>query len=164
MKPLRTCVLAASILTLTGDPSIRMVAPVQAAETPFAGRASYLNSPQAKKLGLPFSEAVRAGGLLFLAGQIGNVPGESGLIAGGITAESRQAMRNVQQVLERYGSALRDVIKCTVFLADMSEWSQFNSVYREFFQAPYPARSAVGVNGLAFNARVEIECIAYVAN
>lgn len=124
-------------------------------------RALFLNSEQAAKLGLPFSEAVRAGDFLYLSGQIGNVPGETALVPGGIASEARQALQNVKQVLERHGSAPEAVIKCTVFLADMSEWTGFNKVYREFFKPPYPARSAVGVNGLALNARVEVECVAY---
>ena len=65
-------------------------------------------------------------------------------------------------MLERNGASFKDVVKCTVFLADIKEWAAFNTVYREFFKKPYPARSAFGANGLAQNARVELECIAYV--
>jgi 2-iminobutanoate/2-iminopropanoate deaminase len=123
--------------------------------------ARFLNSATAEKLKLPFSEAVHAGGLLYLSGQIGNVPGEPAPVPGGITAESRQALTNIAQVLQRNGSALDEVIKCTIFLVDMAEWSKFNAVYREFFKPPYPTRSAVGVKELALGARVEIECLAY---
>jgi reactive intermediate/imine deaminase len=124
-------------------------------------RAEFLNSAEARKLGLPFSEAVRAGDILYLSGQIGNVPGELAVVPGGIVAESRQALDNVKHVLEQHGSGVEAVVKCMVFLADMAEWAKFNAVYREFFKPPYPARSAVGVNGLALGARVEIECVAY---
>jgi 2-iminobutanoate/2-iminopropanoate deaminase len=111
---------------------------------------------------LPFSEAVRAGNLLILSGQIGNLPGTTTLAPGGIGPESRQALENIRAVLGRHGASLKDVVKCTVFLADMGEWGAFNAVYREFFSAPYPARSALGTSGLAFKARVEVECIAVV--
>lgn len=109
---------------------------------------------------LPFSEAVQVGNLLFLSGQIGVLPGTSTLAPGGIGPESRQTLENVRAILERHGAALKDVVKCTVFLADMAEWGAFNVVYREFFTAPYPARSALGSSGLAFKARVEVECVA----
>ncbi len=111
---------------------------------------------------LPFSEAVRAGNLLILSGQIGNLPGTTTLAPGGIGPESRQALENIRAVLGRHGASMKDVVKCTVFLADMAEWGAFNAVYREFFTAPYPARSALGASGLAFKARVEVECLAVV--
>lgn len=125
-----------------------------------AGKPEFLNSKQALERGLPFSEAVRAGDLLFLAGQIGDDKGAP--VPGGMAPEARQALTHIKSVLERNGSSLADVIKCTVFLTDMSEWGAFNNVYKEFFTQPYPARSALGANGLALGARVEIECIAYV--
>ncbi len=114
--------------------------------------------------GLPFSEAVRVGHLLFLAGQLGIVPGREapGLADGGIEGETRQAMENIRAVLERHGSSLDRVVKCTVMLADISEWAAMNAVYVSFFDGRYPARSAMGVGGLARGARVEIECIATV--
>jgi enamine deaminase RidA (YjgF/YER057c/UK114 family) len=68
----------------------------------------------------------------------------------------------VKRVLEANGATLSDVVKCTVFLADIAEWPAFNTIYREVFKKPYPARSALGASGLAMNARVELECIAYV--
>lgn len=111
---------------------------------------------------LPFSEAVRVGNLLFLSGQIGNLPGTTTLAPGGIGPESRQTLEHIRAILERHGATLKDVVKCTVFLADMGEWGAFNAVYREFFTAPYPARSALGSSGLAFKARVEVECVAVV--
>lgn len=110
--------------------------------------------------GLPFSSAVRVGDLLFLSGQIGNLPGTLTLAEGGIQGETRQTMENIKAVLEHAGSAMDRVVKCTVFLADMAEWPAMNEVYRTFFPKDPPARSAMGVNGLALGARVEIECIA----
>ena len=109
---------------------------------------------------LPFSEAVRVGGTLYLSGQIGVVPGTLDLVPGGIEEEARQTMENIRTSLQAHGYTMRDVVKCTVMLADMSEWAAFNEVYRTFFAGRYPARSALGANGLALGARVEVECIA----
>ncbi|QBB70052.1 RidA family protein [Pseudolysobacter antarcticus] len=120
------------------------------------------NLPQTQALGLPFSDAVRLGQTLCVSGQIGNQPGTLQLVPGGIAAESRQALQNMQAVLDQCGSSIAQVVKCTIFLADMSEWPAFNAVYREFFKTPLPARSALGANGLALGARVELECIAAI--
>ena len=108
---------------------------------------------------LPFSDAVRAGDLLFVSGKLGIPPGTRGLVDGGIGPETRQTLENIKATLERLGSGMDRVAKCTVFLADMAEWPAMNEVYRTFFTHP-PARSAVAVSGLALDARVEIECIA----
>ena len=130
-----------------------------------AGRATaaeveFLNSAAGEALGLPFSEATRVGDILFLSGQVGNIPGTLKLVDGGIAAETEQTLKNIQAVLERHGSSLEKVAKCTVFLADIREWPAVNVVYRKFFGPRYPARSAVAGSGLAIGARVEIECIA----
>jgi 2-iminobutanoate/2-iminopropanoate deaminase len=110
----------------------------------------------------PFSEAVRVGGLLFLSGMLGNKPGTSELVPGGIGPETRQTMEHIRDALTRHGSSMDRVAKCTVFLADIAEWAQMNAVYVEFFPTNRPARSALGASGLALDARVEIECIAVV--
>ena len=124
-------------------------------------KPEFLNPPEFAALNRPFSQAVRAGDLLFLAGQLGT--GADGkLVAGGIVPETKQMMENIKEVLERNGASFADVVKCTVFLADMKEWSTFNGVYVQYFTKPaYPARSAFGVGALALDARVELECIAY---
>ena len=109
--------------------------------------------------GLPFSEAVQVGDLLFLAGKLGTVPGKRELAAGGIQGETRQSMENIKTVVERHGASMNDVVKCTVFMADIAEWASMNEVYVSYFPKNRPARSALGVSGLALNARVEIECI-----
>ncbi|MFQ5527132.1 MAG: RidA family protein [Thermoanaerobaculia bacterium] len=111
---------------------------------------------------MPFSESVRVGNLLFLAGQIGAVltEGARGLPPGGIGPETRQTMENIRAALERQGLTMNDVVKCTVMLADIAEWAAMNEVYRTFFTDHFPARSAFGASGLALGARVEIECIA----
>ena len=108
----------------------------------------------------PFSPAVSANGFLFLAGQLGT-DNSGTVVAGGIQAETRQALENIRAVLQRHGLAMERVVKCTVFLADMKEWASMNEVYVTFFDpARRPARSAMGTSGLALNGRVEIECIA----
>jgi reactive intermediate/imine deaminase len=125
------------------------------------GDAEYY--PKAGNRGLPFSEAVRTGSLLFLSGQLGTDAGEK-LVPGGIQAETRQALENIRAVLERHGSSLDRVIKCTAMLADMKEWAAMNEVYVTFFPKHLPARSAFGATGLALGARMELECIATVGS
>lgn len=110
----------------------------------------------------PFSPAVRVGDMLYLAGQLGTDPKTNTLVTGGIEAETRQAMRNIADVLDKTGSSMERVVKCTAFLADMKEWPAMNGVYATFFPKNKPARSAFGATALALNARVEIECIAVV--
>lgn len=134
------------------------------ATTPCAGEdqsVAFLNSGKVIPAGLPFSEAVRVGRTLYLSGQVGVVPGKMTLVEGGIEAEARQAMDNIKTVLETHGYSMNDVVKCTVMLADISEWATFNEVYRIYFADHFPARSAMGVNGLGLGARVEVECIAF---
>ena len=125
-------------------------------------KIEYLNSGKVVPATLPFSEAVRVGDVLYLSGQVGIKPGTMQLVAGGIREEARQALENIKSSLQAHGYTLGDVVKCTVMLADISEWATFNEVYKTFFSAPYPARSALGANGLALGARVEVECIAAV--
>lgn len=108
----------------------------------------------------PFSPAVRVGDLLFLSGQIGTRPGTAELVPGGIEAEARQTMENIRAALHAAGSSLDRVVKCTVFLEDMADWPAFNAIYRTYFTPPYPTRSALGADGLALGARVEVECVA----
>jgi reactive intermediate/imine deaminase len=112
----------------------------------------------------PFSPAVRVGNLIFLSGQIGTdgaAAAGNALVPGGIEAETRQAMENIKTTLTAVGSSMDKVVKCTVMMADMKEWDRMNTVYRTYFKpGRLPARSALGANGLALGARVEIECIA----
>ena len=106
---------------------------------------------------------MRDGNLLFLSGQIGVVPGTLNLVPGGLQPEAEQALANIRAIVERHGSSMDQVVKCTVFLADMREWGDFNEVYRKAFTGKLPARSALGTSGLALGARVEVECIAHVS-
>ena len=107
----------------------------------------------------PFSPAVRVGSTLYLSGQIGT-DSTGRLVPGGIGPETRQTMENIRDVLTRVGSSMDRVVKCTVMMADMAEWPAMNAIYTTYFPAHKPARSALGANGLALGARVEIECIA----
>lgn len=124
------------------------------------GDVEFLNTGKVLPTGLPFSDAVRVDNTLYLSGQVGVMPGKMELVSGGMAAESRQALGNIRTVLEANDYSMKDVVKCTVMLADMSQWGAFNEVYKTFFTAPYPARSAFGASGLALGAQVEIECIA----
>jgi 2-iminobutanoate/2-iminopropanoate deaminase len=108
----------------------------------------------------PYSPAIGSGGFVFLSGQVGLLPGTTNLVAGGITAETRQTLENVRTLLDTAGLTPDDVVKCTVFLADIAEFGAMNEVYGAFFTAAPPARSTVGVAALPLGARVEIECIA----
>jgi reactive intermediate/imine deaminase len=128
---------------------------------PAASAPEFLPSPEPALRALPFSEAVRAGDFLFLSGQIGNLPGTLQLEPGDVAAEAARALENIRAILERHGASLDDVVKCTVFLADMHDWPAFNEVYRKVFTGNLPARSALGASGLAVGARVEVECVAY---
>lgn len=108
-----------------------------------------------------FSSAIRSGDFIFLSGSIGTVPGgEVRLVEGGIGPETRQTLENLRNVIEAAGGTMADMVKCTVFLADMADYAAMNEVYLEFFPSDPPARSALATGGLAFDARVEIECIA----
>jgi reactive intermediate/imine deaminase len=99
----------------------------------------------------------------YLSGQIGTPDATSGtLVPGGIEAETRQTLENIKDVLQRTGSSMDRVVKCTVMMADMREWDRMNVVYATYFPKNKPARSALGANGLALGARVEIECWATV--
>ena len=125
-------------------------------------RVEYLKNATGTR-SLPFSEAVRVGEMLYLSGQIG-VDDKGALVAGGIEAETRQTFENMRAVLERHGSSLSRVVKCTVMLADVkNDFAPMNAVYRTYF-APdrMPARSTFGASGLVLGARVEIECWATV--
>lgn len=119
------------------------------------------NSGRVVPAQVPFPEGTAVGGLVFLSGQLGNRPGTMQLVDGGIRAEARQTLENIATVLQGQGLGLENLLRCTVMLADMADWPVFNEVYREYFgSTPMPARSALGCNGLALGARVEIECIA----
>ena len=110
----------------------------------------------------PYSDAVRAGSTLYLAGQLG-LDDKGKLVPGGITPESERTMENLKATLERSGSSLDRVVSCLLFLADINERAAFNDVYQKYFQTGrFPARTAVGTSGLFAGARVELTCTAVV--
>lgn len=108
----------------------------------------------------PYVQGVWAGDLFFSAGQIGLDPASGSLVPGGVSAETAQVLDNLQAVLEAAGLGLGDVVKTTIFLADMEEFGAVNDVYGRAFREPYPARSTVAVARLPRDARVEIEVVA----
>ncbi len=122
----------------------------------------FIQSRGTKDAGLPFSDAVRVGDVMYFSGALGNVPGKMELVPGGIEAETRQMFDNIARSLEQNGLSFDDVFKCQVFLADMTEWPAFNKIYIEYFKPDRPpVRSALGANGLALGARVEMEIAAF---
>lgn len=108
---------------------------------------------------LPFSDAVEVGNTLYLSGKIGT-DADGKLVAGGVKAETRQVLDNIEASLKRYGYTRAQLVKCTVMLTDMQDFATMNEVYGAWMVRPYPARSTLGVSGLALGASVEIECIA----
>jgi len=108
----------------------------------------------------PYSMAIKAGPFLFVSGQLGLDPVTGDLVSGGVAAETRQALNNLKAILEAAGSSLEAVVKTTVFLRDIGEFSTMNQVYNEFFTQNPPARSAIQAAALPRGAAVEIEAIA----
>ena len=108
----------------------------------------------------PYSQAIRANGLVFCSGQIPIDPATGKFVAGGIAEQTEQVLKNLSAVLEAAGSTLERVVKTTVFLADMAEFAEMNEVYGRFFTGQTPARATVAAAGLPRDARVEIEAVA----
>jgi 2-iminobutanoate/2-iminopropanoate deaminase len=112
----------------------------------------------------PYSQAVRTGPWLFLSGQIGLDPGSGELVAGGVVAETRRVLENLRAVLTAAGASPDDVLRTTIYLVDLNDFSRMNEVYAGFFRAPYPARATVGVAALPRGARIEIDAIAMIGS
>jgi 2-iminobutanoate/2-iminopropanoate deaminase len=108
----------------------------------------------------PFSQVVEANGFVFLAGQVGDLPGTHGAVPGGIEAETRAMLDNVGRLLQAAGLGYGDVVRCTVYLRDFADFAAMNTVYREYFPTDPPARATVGVTALAADYAIEIEVIA----
>lgn len=140
-------IAALSTVLLAYQPASRTIHAAEAAQSPAA--PEYMNpNPRA-----PYSEGVRYGGLIYLAGKTGG-EGEPG-----VQAETRRTLEAIKDALERFGSSMDRVVKCNVYLVDMAEWGAMNEVYAEFFPVNKPARTTVGI-ALGGESRVEIECIA----
>ena len=119
-----------------------------------------ITSPDAPKAIGPYSQAVRAGQLLFLSGQVPLDPATGQLVDGDIAAQTRRVFDNIRAVLDAAGRSFADVVRTTVFLADMNDFAAVNEVYGQYFKEPYPARTTVQVARLPKDARVEIDLIA----
>lgn len=142
---MRTLVMATTLLVTTG------VLAAQGKEV--------IRTPGAVA-GLPFSPVVKVGNMLYLSGQIGNLPGTRQLADTGIAGQTRQTLENIKALLAAAGSNLERVVKCTVFLSNIRDYEAMNEVYATYFPKDPPARSTVAGSGLALGARVEIECLA----
>lgn len=119
-----------------------------------------LHSDNAPKAVGPYSQAIEANGFVFASGQLPIDPATNAFVEGGVKEQTRQSLTNAQSVLKAAGLDLSHVIKTTVFLSDIADFAAMNEVYAEFFNEPYPARSAIAVKTLPKNALVEVECIA----
>jgi reactive intermediate/imine deaminase len=150
MKALISLMLGLSAASASAAPTSR--APVE-----------HFTRPPVNGRAMPLSDAVRLGDTLYLSGQLGF--GADGKLADGVEAQTKAAMDNIGAILKRAGAEWDDVVHCTAFLADMKDWAAFNAVYVPYFPSgKMPARSAVGVNGLALGGLVEIECQAYAGS
>ncbi|MDA9192858.1 RidA family protein [Flavobacteriaceae bacterium] len=119
----------------------------------------YYVSENTKKLDFPFSDATIVNNVIYVSGQVGNIPGSNELVKGGIKEETRQTMKNIEGVLTSLGSSMEKVFKCTCMLSDISEWGEMSEEYRKVFNDnKKPSRSAFAGTGLALGAKVEIEC------
>jgi 2-iminobutanoate/2-iminopropanoate deaminase len=112
----------------------------------------------------PYSQAIQVGNLVYTSGQIPIDPATGSFVEGGIKEQTRQSLTNVKAILGEVGVSMSNVVKTTVFLADMNDFADMNAVYAEFFTEPYPARSAVAVKTLPKGALVEIEVVAEIPN
>lgn len=124
--------------------------------------ARRIQSPRAPAAIGPYSQAIRAGGLVFVSGQIALDPATGALASGGVAEQTRRCLENLGAILEEAGLSFRDVAKTTVFLTDLSAFAEMNAVYAEFFPQPAPARATVEVSALPKGALVEIEAVAGV--
>jgi 2-iminobutanoate/2-iminopropanoate deaminase len=108
----------------------------------------------------PYSQAIKVGNLVYTSGQIPIDPQTGSIVEGSIKEQTRQSLTNVKAILEEAGLTMANVVKTTVFMADMNDFAEMNAVYAEFFSEPYPARSAVAVKTLPKGALIEIEVVA----
>jgi len=123
-----------------------------------SSNVEFLNVTKANP-SLPFSQIVKSGNTLYMSGQIGINPATGKLATGGFEGETKQTLENIKRTLEQHNYSMSNIVKCTVMLTDINDFKAFNAIYTQYFNAPYPARSAFAVNALALNSLVEVECI-----
>ncbi|MDE2090732.1 MAG: RidA family protein [Gammaproteobacteria bacterium] len=121
-----------------------------------------IHTDQAPKAIGPYSQAIRSGNTVYLSGQIGLDPATGELVKGGIEAEARRLFDNLKAVAETAGQGMPQVVRLTVYLVDLGDFSRLNEIMAEYFHAPYPARATVGVASLPRNARVEVDAVMVV--
>ena len=119
-----------------------------------------ISTPKAPAAIGPYSQAIRVGNLIYTSSQIPINPATGQFVEGGIKEQTRQSLTNAKAILEEAGTSMANVVKTTVFMADMNDFADMNAVYAEFFTEPFPARSAVAVKTLPKGALVEIEVVA----
>jgi len=122
-----------------------------------------INTDKAPKAIGPYSQAIRSGGFIFVSGQIPLSPDSGEVVTGGIEFQTDRVLQNISAILESAGSSMEDVVKTTVFLTDMTDFSKFNECYARFFTRNKPARATVEVSRLPRDVRVEIDAVAVVA-
>ena len=142
--------------------SLALFALILAFPMAVAAQKKAVEAPDAPKAIGPYSDAIVANGFIFLAGKVGTDPKTDALVAGGIVEQTERALNNLEIVLKAAGGTLDDIVKTTVFLADMNDFVKMNEVYAKRFKLPFPARSTVQVARLPRDAKVEIEAIALV--
>ena len=138
---------------------VLLVTAVMSVNAQSVGKRAVEAADAPKAIG-PYSQAIVANGFVYTAGQVGTDPKTGNLVEGGIVEQTGQALQNIEAVLKAAGSRLDDVVKTTVFLADMNDFAKMNEVYGKRFGKPYPARSTVQVARLPRDARIEIEVVA----
>ncbi len=150
-------ILVSTILT-----SIALVSALSISGEAQSPKKRVVESADAPKAIGPYSQAILANGFVFAAGQIGTDP-KTGTLADGVEAQTEQVLKNIAAVLKASGSSMDDVVKATVFLADMNDFAKMNEIYAKHFKAPFPARSTVQVARLPRDSKIEIEVIAVVS-
>jgi 2-iminobutanoate/2-iminopropanoate deaminase len=126
---------------------------------PTAGEEPQFLAPEGFLASAPISSAARVGDVIYVSGQVG-IDGDGSVVPGGVAGQTRACLEGLEAILLSMGASIRDVVQTRVFLTDFAGYSEFNSVYREFFSSPFPTRSTVGTSELALGAEVEIEAIA----
>jgi reactive intermediate/imine deaminase len=126
---------------------------------PYMSKKKPIHTPKAPNAIGPYSQAVAAGGVVFLSGQVGLDPASGELVAGGVEAQARRAFDNLAAVAEAAGSSLDAAVRVTIYLTDLGQFAVANRIMQAYFQEPYPARVTIGVAALPRGAAIEVDCI-----